>query len=172
MRTHRHALALLPLLLLGAALLAPPAAAQAAAAVRISGDVPRPVTLRVPELAALPRTRVEVGEHGNPPVVYEGVLLSTVLERAGVQFGKELRGARLATAVVVDAADGYHVTFGIAELDSAFTARRVLLVDRAAGEPLNAAEGPLRLVISGESRPARWVRQVVGIRVIVPPPPG
>jgi hypothetical protein len=36
----------------------------------------------------------------------------------------------------------------------------ILLADRRDGQPLAAAEGPLRLVVPDEKRHARWVRQV------------
>ena len=31
------------------------------------------------------------------------------------------------------------------------------------GKPLDAKQGPLRLIVPDESRPARWIRQVVRI---------
>jgi len=101
---------------------------------------------------------------------YDGVPLAALLERAGVTFGATLRGARLATYVVVDAADGYRSVFAIAELDSAFADKQILLVDRKDGAALSADEGPLRVVVPDEKRPARWVRQVTGIRVLSAPP--
>ena len=62
--------------------------------------------------------------------------------------------------VVVDAADGYQAVFAMAELDPALTDRVILLADRKGGQPLGAFEGPLRVIVPGEKRPARWVRQV------------
>jgi DMSO/TMAO reductase YedYZ molybdopterin-dependent catalytic subunit len=69
----------------------------------------------------------------------------------------------VATYVVVDAADGYRAVFALAELDPAQTDRVILLADRKDGQPLPAAEGPLRVVVPGEKRPARWVRQVKAV---------
>jgi hypothetical protein len=74
-----------------------------------------------------------------------------------------LRGRPLATYVVAEASDGYRVLFSIAELDSRFTDRVVVLADRKDGQPLSAAEGPYRLIVPGEKRPARWARQVIRI---------
>lgn len=86
-------------------------------------------------------------------------------------FESPLRGPRLASYVVADAADGYRVTFAIAELDSAFTPKKILLVERKDGVPLSVTDGPLRNVVSDEKRAARWVRQVTGVRVLTAPSP-
>jgi hypothetical protein len=41
----------------------------------------------------------------------------------------------------------------------------VLLADRENGQPLPAKDGPWRLVLPTDSRPARWERQVETITV-------
>ena len=41
----------------------------------------------------------------------------------------------------------------------------VSLVDRKNGAPLSAEEGPFRVVMEGERRHSRWIRQVVCLRV-------
>ena len=41
------------------------------------------------------------------PVTFEGVTLKSVLEKAGVRFGESLRGKRMASCLLVEAADGY-----------------------------------------------------------------
>ncbi len=33
------------------------------------------------------------------------------------------------------------------------------------GKPLGAREGPYQIVVPGEKKHARWVRQVVGLRI-------
>ncbi len=89
--------------------------------------------------------------------------IRALLTRAGVPEGEALRGRALSMAVVVTGADGYRVVFGIAEFDPAFTDRVEILADRKdAPLPANA---PFQLIITGEKRPARWVRQVVSIEV-------
>ena len=82
-----------------------------------------------------------------------------------VPLGQELRGQHLATYLLIEAADGYRVVFALPELDPAFTDREVLLADRRDGQPLAAAEGPLRLVVPGEKRHARWIRQVLSCTI-------
>jgi DMSO/TMAO reductase YedYZ molybdopterin-dependent catalytic subunit len=131
----------------------------------VGGEGVRPLTLRDADLAHLPRTVVRVHEHAGTGGTYAGVLLRDILALAGVPLGEQLRGGRLALYVVVEAADGYRVVFALPELDAAFTDRVVLLADRRDGQPLPAAEGPLRLVIPAEQRHARWVHHVVALSV-------
>ena len=134
------------------------------AVVTIKGG-PQTLTLTVADLAAMPRTTVTASAHhvsGN----WDGVAVRELLTRAGVPAGEALRGAALATAVVVTGADGYRVVFGLAEFDSAFTDRVAILADRKDGAPLAGNAAPFQLVVSGEKRPARWVRQVVSIELV------
>lgn len=139
--------------------------------IRVEGDVPNATTLTAAMLRSMPRVTVTATDHNRPPGKYEGVLLAAVLEKAGVQFGATMRGARLASYVQIEASDGYRVIFAIAELDSAFSDRKVLLVDRMNGEPLPDGAGPFRIVVPDEKRPARWVRQVTHVRLVSVPVP-
>ncbi|MEO8449858.1 MAG: molybdopterin-dependent oxidoreductase [Gemmatimonadota bacterium] len=132
-------------------------------ALTIDGEVNRSFTLA--ELRALPRVTVTASEHGAPPATYEGVGLGTIMETAGVPLGAALRGPRMATYVIVTAADQYRALFALPELNSAITGRTIVLADRKAGADLDAREGPLRIVAPDERRPARWVRQVVRLTV-------
>ncbi|MNW13631.1 hypothetical protein D3C71_2116330 [compost metagenome] len=69
----------------------------------------------------------------------------------------------------MSARDGYRVAFSLGELDPTLGNRTVVLTDRCNGAALDADDGPWRLVAPGESRPARWIRQVESIRVIDAP---
>jgi hypothetical protein len=71
--------------------------------------------------------------------------------------------------VVVTGADGYRVVFALAELDAAFTGRAVILADSRDGGALPPNAAPFQLIVPGEKRPARWVRQVVAIEVLTAP---
>jgi hypothetical protein len=68
--------------------------------------------------------------------------------------------------VLVEARDGYAAVFALPEFDAGFTDRVILLADHRDGHPLDTVEGPLRLVVPGEKRRARWVRQVTDIEVM------
>ena len=86
--------------------------------------------------------------------------LSDLLSKAGVPLGDKLRGPALATYVVAQASDGYAVVYSIAELDPALTDNRIILADTMDGKPLAGKEGPFRIVVPGDKRPARWIRMV------------
>jgi DMSO/TMAO reductase YedYZ molybdopterin-dependent catalytic subunit len=124
-----------------------------------------PVQIDTLILSGLERRRVTAAAHDQPSALWEGVALVDVLRQAGVPLDKQLRGRELAKTVRVTAADGYQVVFGLAELDAAFSDTIVLLVDMQDGHALGA-EGPFRLIVPNDKRPARWVRNVVRIELI------
>jgi len=72
----------------------------------------------------------------------------------------------MAVGLVASAPDGYRVLFSIAEFDTAFSDRVILLADRRDGKPLDSREGPLRIVVPGDKRHARWIRGVIGFEVV------
>ncbi len=109
-------------------------------------------------------TRAKLNVDGNAE--YEGVLLPDLLQSVGVVFGKELKGPRAASVVVLEAADGYRTVLALLEIDSATTDKRVLLADKRNGKTLDAKEGPFRLVIPDEKRPVRWIRMVRTIKIV------
>ena len=112
--------------------------------------------------------KISVDVHGKT-VSYEGVPLPLVLEKAGMVFGDSMHSKRISAYLLVEAADGYRVVFALPELDPAFTDRVVLLADRADGHPLDNKEGPFHIVVPGEKRMARWVRQVTSLKVVQAP---
>ncbi|MBV8900526.1 MAG: molybdopterin-dependent oxidoreductase [Verrucomicrobia bacterium] len=132
---------------------------------RVWGQVPAPAAWTTSDWARLPRVEVRVNDRQGREVTYAGVSLCDVLRAAGMKFDATAMPSRATVAgyVVVDAADGYQAVFALAELDPALTDRVILLADRKDGQPLTAGEGPLRVVVPGEKRPARWVRQVKAI---------
>ena len=131
-----------------------------------AGAIPNPVSipLDAATLSALPRETVHADSHGHA-LTCEGVALVALLRRAGAMPEGELRGAQLARVVRADARDGYRVVFSLGELDPATGGRRVFVVDRCDGKPLGDDVGPLRLLVPGDARPARWVRQLQSITV-------
>src|SRR5215831_4400289 len=118
------------------------------------------------DLDALPHVKVTASEHSSPPATFEGIPLKNVLEKAGVTFGESMKGKRLATCLLVEAADGYRALIALPELDPAFTDKQVVLALLRDGKPMNEKEGPYRIVIPDEKRMARWVRQVTTLRVV------
>jgi hypothetical protein len=142
-------------------LLVVPAWAQS---VTVNGPTGKTATLGAAEIAALPRVQVSFTAHGETHA-YEGPLLIDVLARVDTPTGRALGGAALANAVLVTAADGYRVAFGLGEADPQTRPNRIILADKADGRPLAAKDGPFKLVVEGDLRPARSIRQVVAIAV-------
>jgi hypothetical protein len=122
-------------------------------------------TLSAAQIASAPHVTVKLLEH-DVPAQFEGVPLAAILALAGIQLGEKLRGPRLTEALLVEAADGYKVVFALAELDPEFATREIILADQRNGKPLDAKQGPLRIVVPGDKRPARWVRQVTRLRIV------
>ena len=71
----------------------------------------------------------------------------------------------VAMTVLVEATDGYRAAFSLAEFDPELTDRVILLADTKDSQPLPLREGPFRIIVPGEKRPARWVRQVKAVTV-------
>lgn len=140
------------------------AAAASAAPLTVTGEIKQPLTVDAALLRSLPRERVEALDHGKPGT-WEGVKLAALLEKAGAPLGDALRGRNLAGYVLVSAADGYRVVFALAEFDAAFGASGAILADTRDGKPLDAHEGPYRIIVPAEKRPGRWVRQVQNIEL-------
>jgi DMSO/TMAO reductase YedYZ molybdopterin-dependent catalytic subunit len=132
---------------------------------RIHGAVEQPLRFHAPDLAALPRQTLRVQDHDGRESMFEGVALLELLQRAGVPLGKDLRGDRMLTYIVVGGADGYRVVLALPEIDPAFSDRLILLADRRDQQPLSPREGPLRLMVPGDTRQARWVRQVTAVTI-------
>lgn len=133
----------------------------------VTGEVTRPLFFTIDDLRKMPRVTGKVSnarEHKDE--TYEGVELGEVLKQSGVPQGSMLHGAAIATYVLAEAADGYRVTYSLAELDSGFQDSNVIIADRVDADALEAAVGPLRLVAPHDERPARWIRMRLSIKVV------
>jgi DMSO/TMAO reductase YedYZ molybdopterin-dependent catalytic subunit len=133
--------------------------------IQVAGEVARPLSLSSEEHAKLPHQTIRARGHDGVESQFQGVPLVEILAKAGVPTGKDLRGPAMAHYVVVEAADGYRAVFALAELDPAFTDRVVLLADHRDGKALSARDGPFQIIVPGEKKHARWVRQVIRLKV-------
>ncbi len=115
-------------------------------------------------LAALPHTTVTVfNEHTKASETYSGVPLIDLLVKLGVPdkpHGKQLR-----IYTVAAGSDGYEVVYSLGEITPDVHDATVLVADSENGKPI-AEDGPLKLVATREKRPARWVRNLVAVRVL------
>lgn len=140
------------------------AGGASAQSVALLGPDGQAATLNAGDLAKLARFKVTLDQHGKVGV-YEGASLGDVLAHVGATSGKAIHGAEMATVIRVSAADGYQVVLGLAETDPGTRPNRVILADSADGAPLGS-DGPFRLVIEGDLRPARSARNVERIEVL------
>ena len=125
------------------------------------------ITLSSKSFEGLPRVTAKLKPHHSDgaEAEYEGVTLSSLLVKAGIPSGEDIRGKSLSFVVIAKAADGYQTVYALPELDPAFSKKVYLLADRKNGKPLPAEEGPYRMVVPAEGRQARSVRQVTSFVV-------
>jgi len=138
---------------------------QPTVAVELVGLAGQHRTVGAADLAKLPHVSATVSSH-NVEGTYRGVSLGDLLRLVDRPAGESLRGKALATAISVDAADGYRVAFALAEVDSGYSNKVIFLADTKNGAPLDTAEGPFRVIVPDEKRPARWAKKVIRIRLV------
>lgn len=134
--------------------------------ITVEGEVLKPLKLTTSTIAKFPQSEVKAKDKEGKDHTYKGVLLSTVLDSAGVTLGKELRGDNLTKYLLLKAVDGYEVIYALPEIDPEFTSNTVLLATQVDGKLLPKGEGPFRLVNPGDKRPARWIRELSTIKVL------
>jgi hypothetical protein len=96
---------------------------------------------------------------------YEGVPLWRILDHAGISSGKMKPKEIVKRYLVAQGKDGFKVVFSLAELDTAFTKKEVLLADKLNGQALAADRGPYQLIVRDELRPTRNCYQIVKLTV-------
>lgn len=145
-----------------------PASARAdgPAEVTITNVQGKSATLTAQSLADAPRATLTAKDRDGQEHRFEGVEIHELLKRVEVSTGEDLRGPRMRELVTIEGADGYSVAYSIGELSPKFTDRKILLADRIDGMPLAAETGPYRVIVEGDKRHSRWVRNVARIRVL------
>jgi hypothetical protein len=120
-------------------------------------------TWTVATLASLPHVTVTVhNEHTKADETYSGVPVIALLTPLGVN--EHPRGKDLRLYVVAEGSDLYEVVYGIGEVTPDVSSSTVIVADAENGKAL-AADGPMKLIATGEKRPARWVRNLAAIKV-------
>ena len=128
---------------------------------------PRSIALTTDLLSRLPRAEVTAALHDAKPSRWSGVRLRSILTGLfAIPTGEKLRGGRMAAVVRATASDGYQVVFSLAELDEDFGNLDVLVADQQDGMPIDAADGPIRLVVPSDKRGARWVRNLTRLEIL------
>ncbi|HUB51474.1 MAG TPA: hypothetical protein VL986_04975 [Terracidiphilus sp.] len=115
-------------------------------------------------LAGLPQTTVKVfNEHTKANETYAGVPLIDLLAKLGVP--DKPRGKQFRIYVVAAGSDGYEVVYSLGEITPDVHDATVLVADSEDGKPIGD-DGPLKLVATREKRPARWVRNLMAVKVL------
>jgi hypothetical protein len=136
-----------------------------------------PPTLRIPGAAdraiapasLLGRGRMDINVEAavGDALVYHGLPLLEVLEKAGLEMRTMAGQRKTAPAiVVVTARDGYTVAFSVGELLMHRADPRVFLVAETAAGPLPENEGPVRLFVQGDRVRSSYALKSVEVRYI------
>ncbi|WP_183557021.1 molybdopterin-dependent oxidoreductase [Mucilaginibacter sp. SP1R1] len=140
-------------------------AAEKQATIKVSGEVSAPLTIDAAYLQKFTQTTVIRKDRDGKDHTYSGVIVSEILKNAGVTLGPELKGENLTKYLLVEASDGYQVIFALAELDKGYTDRAIILADQVDGKPLAPGDGPYRIIVQDEKKPARCIKQVTAMQI-------
>ena len=131
-------------------------------AVDVNGHAEHALHLTAADLKALPQASADVSfetGHGQESAHYTGALLWDIVGKAGITDEPGAKAKHhLQHALLVTGRDGYAVAVAIGEIDPDFENKTVLLVD-------DGAEKGLRLVVPGDKKGGRAVRDVVRIEI-------
>jgi len=134
------------------------------------GDRP-PIRIELAALRQQPAETLEVRWKRDDSVeaaTFRGTPMRQLLNMLGIPAGGDLRGDWFTSVVTFVGADGFEVTLSLGELEPTVTGRRAIVAWERDGKPLGANEAPLRLVMEGDLRPSRSIRQLVSVRVSEP----
>jgi hypothetical protein len=153
------------------------------ATITVTGISGSTATLTAGDLYQMPQQAVETIDHGTA-VTFEGVLLSDVLAKVRTPTGEAFNKTVASYYLVAEGQDGYKAVFSWAEIDSTFAPqgyvvtkpngksydgpfayRQVFVVMKRDGKPLSNKDGPFELIVPGEKRYSRWVRQVKALTI-------
>ena len=116
-------------------------------------------------LAGLPEQEAVLTAHGETHRC-TGPALAAVLARLGLPAGEKLGGPALRLGLMIHARDGYAVLFSLGELDTTLGGRAAIIATACDGKALDDKNGPCCLILPGEQRPARSVRQLESIELL------
>lgn len=133
----------------------------------VEGEVLKPLSLSLADLTKLKAAELTAKDKDGKDHKYKGVPLVYVLDAAGATLGGQLRGGNLSKYVLVKATDGYEVVFSLPEIDPEFSSQTILVAYEVDGKPLPKGEGPFRMVVPNDKKHARWVREIVSVKVVL-----
>jgi DMSO/TMAO reductase YedYZ molybdopterin-dependent catalytic subunit len=150
--------------------------------ISVNGSVDKPGDWTVARLKlelAGDVTKIEYSAHDGKHTS-SVVPLASLLKAAGVQTGlkqppKGVTGkdkhVETHYTVVVQGRDGYYAVFSIGELMTDLDNRKIWLALDEDGKALPDADGPMKLIVPDDGKPARWVHGVQSVSVVKVEPP-
>jgi hypothetical protein len=139
-------------------------AVQSAPALTIQGVGGKSVSVSAGDLCNLEQHTVNTTDNG-VRAIFECVLLTDVLRVVDRPIGDKFQNTAGWYYVLAEARNGSRAVFSWAELDSTFMEKPVYVATKRDGIPLSKSDGPFRLVVPGDRRSARWIRQLKTVRI-------
>ncbi len=103
--------------------------------------------------------------HTHQQETYSGVPLATLLLKVGAPESSAIRGKVLSQYIVAIGSDNYHAVLSLAEVEPSFHPGKVLVADSLGGKPIDTQQGPLKLVVEEDLKPARSVHNLVRLEL-------
>jgi transposase-like protein len=134
--------------------------------VTISGEGLSPLTITKGMFADMKQVVIMAKAHDEKVHRYSGVTIADLLTKAGVTLGDSAKKHTVTSYIIVTAADNYKAIYTLAEIDPLFANRSIILADKADKKVLPVQDGPFQIIVPGEKKHGRWIRQVTGIEVV------
>lgn len=136
--------------------------------IRIDGDIAKPADWTAARIGEVFAKDVKTIQYPGKESVVKGraIPLLTFVKATEPKVDPKRKNHQLAFAIVAKASDGYAVAFGLGELMDDFGQREVYLVFDGDGKSLPERDRPVRLVVLGDTRPARSVYGIRSITVL------
>lgn len=131
----------------------------------IEGVGARTLRYTAAQLQALGGDTLRVELHHQTPTTYAIVPLRRLLAEGGLVVDS-LKGRQLTMVVIAEARDNYRVAISLGEMAKGLGGRDVVIAYRRDNAPLTQEEGPFRLIVKGDERAARSIRQLVRLRLV------
>ena len=123
-------------------------------------------TLSAADLKSLPQKTVTFHNvHTKADETYTGVPLTDLLAKYGAPTADKFRGKAMSDYIIATGSDGYKAVLSLAETDPAFHPGDVIVADTIDGKPIGDKEGPFKLVVTEDKRPARCIHNLVSIEL-------
>lgn len=134
--------------------------------ITISGDGIKTVMFTKAMFADLKPVVIMAKAHDEKVHRYTGVALADVLAKAGIGLGDSVKKKIITSYIIVTAADNYKAIYTLPEIDPVFANRTIILANKVDKKPLPEGYAPYQIIVPGEKKHARWMRQVTSIQLV------